>query len=401
MNEKNVWKSFAIGLQRLWSVFGLALLVLITLEAGVNLLLYANAKYNFRHINKDPHEFADGYKNAPWAHGVWAEEAVLQAKWQPYVYYRTEPFQGNYVRINSDGLRNTVNANDPSQKKIKIFLFGGSAMFGPGVRDEYTIPSCLARRLAHESHRNVEVVNFGQNGYVSTQELFSFLTETQAHNRPDIVIFYDGANEPYAALVNAKAGLSPFENARLKEFDLLGRFKKKALAENFISANIHNSALYGLAGRFHLLFHFHHAEAPPSSVAGSNKLAEAVASVYAFNISMADELSRKQKISSLFYLQPLLNTKKQRTPYEERVLKEWRQGCNCEQNGSDFFLQSYDRIRASRALSSLKNFHDISRLLDHYTGPLYTDGVHLTETGNEIVAKRIAKDVLPILKRLN
>ncbi|MBX3287562.1 MAG: SGNH/GDSL hydrolase family protein, partial [Actinobacteria bacterium] len=77
----------------------------------------------------------------------------------------------------------------------EVWMFGGSTMFGEGQRDEYTVPSWLAR-TAWADGVALHVTNFGQLGdplWIEVRRLEEALGTTD--DRPDLVVFYDGANE--------------------------------------------------------------------------------------------------------------------------------------------------------------------------------------------------------------
>ena len=95
---------------------------------------------------------ADEYYPVPpsYVDAVWFEDyrkefkAAVTFDWQPYLYWHTKPFVGRYINVNEDRTRKTdlfmAKITSPKKKK-KIFMFGGSTMWGWGVRDAYTIPS--------------------------------------------------------------------------------------------------------------------------------------------------------------------------------------------------------------------------------------------------------------------
>jgi lysophospholipase L1-like esterase len=80
-------------------------------------------------------------------------------------------------------------------KARKVWVFGGSTIFGIGTPDSATIPSYLSRELNAHSSDCVEVTNLGAEGYVTNQELILLLQQLKAGHRPDIAVFYDGVNE--------------------------------------------------------------------------------------------------------------------------------------------------------------------------------------------------------------
>jgi hypothetical protein len=85
----------------------------------------------------------------------------------------------------------------PSPDQRTIWMFGGSTMRGATDDDARTIPSVLAGLLnAGEARPRFAVLNFGENSFNSlleTRYLQKALIERPT--RPDLVLFYDGANE--------------------------------------------------------------------------------------------------------------------------------------------------------------------------------------------------------------
>ena len=75
---------------------------------------------------------------------------------------------------------------------------GGSAIWGIGARDDYTIPSNLSK-LLNAGTNNIRVSNYGIPGFTFLQEIIKLTLLLQDGHRPNYVVFYDGANDVYAA----------------------------------------------------------------------------------------------------------------------------------------------------------------------------------------------------------
>ena len=114
---------------------------------------------------------APAYTGADWAKGYWSEHGrASKAAWMPFVYARRRPFSGKHINIDENGRRRTWSPEAVPPDSPEIWVFGGSTVWGTGARDDYTIPSCIARNLA-EAGRPSRVVNLGESGWVSTQEI--------------------------------------------------------------------------------------------------------------------------------------------------------------------------------------------------------------------------------------
>jgi lysophospholipase L1-like esterase len=113
----------------------------------------------------------------------------------------------------------------------KVWMFGGSAVWGTGVDWSETVPSYLAKY-------GYDVTNYGETGYVSTQQLILLIQELKT-NIPDIVIFYDGFNDTYSAYQQGVAGLPMNEFNRSVEFNLSKKWLGAYLKAKF-RKEVHN-----------------------------------------------------------------------------------------------------------------------------------------------------------------
>ena len=97
------------------------------------------------------------------------------------------------ININNDGFRGSeINTKMPHD--YRIFVIGGSTVFGSGVADDnQTIPYEL-NKLFGKKFNNVEVINAGISSISSFEELFHF-KEKILQLDPDLVIIYDGVND--------------------------------------------------------------------------------------------------------------------------------------------------------------------------------------------------------------
>jgi lysophospholipase L1-like esterase len=89
-------------------------------------------------------------------------------------------------------------------------MFGGSTLWGHGSPDESTIPS-LVQSILGDTY---DVYNYGEDGFVSTQELNYLLYQLSLGNIPDVVIFYDGVNDGYAGAYSPAIPRDP-QNLRM------------------------------------------------------------------------------------------------------------------------------------------------------------------------------------------
>lgn len=378
-------RKFRQILSRLWAIIGVVLLGLVLMEGIARVL-----------APKPPEpdtlifQSAEGQPPAEEIQRQYFEDFVGSMgglSWQPYVYWGLQPFASQWVNVDADGFRKTWSPPATEHDALKIWMFGGSTLWGVGARDDFTIPSLLAKELNREGF-NVQVRNFAVVGYVSTQELLTLGAELRRGETPDIVLFYDGANDILSALFNQQAGLPLLEPLQ---------------AEPFWS-KIRRSGIYRLLR--HSVWRWS-GEAPfeaTLSAAEQQKLAQAVTEIYRGNVAVAQSLADSRGFDTLFFWQPLVFYKEKQTPFE--TLSEKRDsfvpigGFDCYMPGSlleDFYRQAYDAV--ANAMPADGSFVDIRDAGCEGTKQAFIDFCHTTEAANEVIALRIAAEVKPRLEK--
>jgi len=384
-----------------WIVLGIAVAMFVALEAAVSLGFYVRGFWhppaaNFR-IK------ADTYSDTEWASKYYKEieevEKGRTLRWQPYVYWRRTPRRGQYINIGSDGLRKTINVSisEGASPPIKVFMFGGSTMWGLGAGDDSTIPSIFAEEAKNKG-MNCEVVNFGQYAYVSTQEVIELMLQLQKGNIPDIVIFYDGVNDTFSGFQLSVPGLPHDEIRREKEFCLLERKELQTLAVQSAIRQLSTMRfLHGVLQKSGL--RPDNFQPVPleyeKAVADKGALAHAVAETYLNNIKLVQTLSRSYGFTSLFYWQPVIYTKQHLTEYERQSLD-----LDVHYPGmKEFYLDTYAALRKSSAeLDKSGAFHDISSIFSEVHEPIFVDFNHMGGKGNSFIARRMAEDFVSCLR---
>ncbi len=365
--KREIFLRVASVVRDLWLMMGITLLIFIALEVVVRVGFYvrdvvANGSFDF----VDESLRADVYRGQDWAVSYWREEAqsvqTTRSEWHPYVYFRRSPFHGKYINVDQSGIRNTWNKTPaPSPTQTRILMLGGSALWGTGVRDEFTIPSALAKKLAA---KNVDafVTNMGEGGYVSTQEVLTLMLELRKGNVPDRVIFYDGANDAFSAYQQGVAGIPQNEYNRAAEFNQL----------NWRGAILEKLSLYraltGLMARAR----------PPRSEQADLELASAVTETYAANLRMVEALSKTYGFTVVYFWQPVI--------YNKRNLSAWEQG-QFNRYGEARFFQQVDQLLKRKNISGTYfNFHELTDAFGDDPNTVFIDPFHISEAGNEHIA---------------
>jgi hypothetical protein len=386
-------------LKTAWLIAGITVLLFCLLEGGLSLAYRVKSHFR-RHAPSaiDDRIDADAYAGSPWVARFYAEDQRSSSThWMPYVYWRRRPFHGDYINVDANGIRLTTPAKPPqgeSRGPVRIFMLGGSTLWGTGVRDAFTIPSIVAREL-QKTAIAPDITNFGETGYVSTQEVITLLLRLRQGDIPDLVIFYDGVNDTYSAYQQRVAGLPQNEFKRVTEYLLAepGGFKRglSILLRPEVQELSTVRFLKGLLWRAGVW-----RDAQPgadsmsraSAAAVDESLAQEVLRSYRGNLEAVSALSEHYGFKCLFYWQPTIFQKRNLTTYE-RKRKGWLEPLE------PFFRRTDELMRQTPfAAKGGSQFHNLSLIFADVQEPVYIDWCHLGEAGNEIVAKRMVTDIL-------
>lgn len=324
-------------------------------------------------------------------------------RWQPFVYWRSKPYEGKWTSIDPSGLRRTaiasgspVDPNFAQQRPIRIFCFGGSTMWGTAARDLHTIPSELTA-IFRESGINVEITNFGQPGYTSTQELIALNLELQSGNIPDIVVFYDGFNDIGATLGNGRPGLAGDEFNRRSQEDLL---RRNSIVDDSWSLFVAHSSISRL-------FRPSPEEQLAKQMSETYRsgdpalLAKSIVQCYVANMKLADAICSAYSIPVVFFWQPLVFSKAIPGPNERVMVNE-------HPTTAEFYQTVYGVVQnlvldyaEDPLLSKLHYIGDTFDATEYVETDFFWDHCHVSEAGNSVIADRMASHLFPIIKSLS
>jgi len=366
-----------------WLIIGVTLLLILFLELTCAMI------YHLFLGKSGPvyYQYSESYKDNPWIHDYDQELFYsYNTSWRPYVYWRRPPFKGKYINIDEHCHRYTVPgevSGGNAARRLKIFMFGGSTLWGEGVRDQFTIPSLLGKDLA--AHQvGAEITNFGEVAYVNTQELIELVLQLERGNIPDVVIFYDGYNDVYAALQNQVAGFTQFEWKRELEYNISTRYN--SLRRVFLLNTLDRYYLGKIIKRLSNKLSY---QKPFSQK--SKTLKEDVVEVYLNNLKIITALGKAYGFVPLFYWQPVIYTKNNLTPFEKKFATEPL---------GDLYCQAQAVMQAKSQEFGPYHFFDISGLFADANYSIYLDFCHVNEDANRIIARRIAADLLQIINHV-
>jgi hypothetical protein len=297
------------------------------------------------------------------------------------------------VTVDPDGRRHTWQPLHLEAGAPLVAVAGGSAVWGMCVRDDETIPSWLARRLADTSTL-ARVENHAQIGWVTTQSLADLMLDLRGQRVPRVVVFYDGWNDIVAGLSEGEPGIPLNEANRRSEFNLL---KRVGQMRAYSLGNPMNSAMGRLAKTIRRRIF----KAPPLSViapgwrevfgadtseAKLDRVAHEVVRVYEWNVGTVELLAHAHGFHPLFYWQPDIVGKRVLFPTERATLAE-----------NPLMVRFARRVRAaveeSPALKANPDFRDLEAKFDGDEQEIFYDWCHVKSGANERVADEIADDV--------
>jgi hypothetical protein len=377
---------------------GLVLLGLVVLDAT------AIVVFSFRPAI-DHRAFADAYHGAAWTLEYFDELAKKNSRWQPYVYWVGAQHTSKYINVDSAGFRKTTgraNGRPDCKHPARIFMFGGSTMWGIGARDDETIASWVQKML-DARHLCAEVTNMGEDGYVSTQEVLLLAEQIRSGNVPDLAVFFDGYNDVFAAEYNNAPGLTYNEETRSREFNLWNSRRRlfAAAAAKFVLdtglAEMAKKLIVALApdsysevdGR---LVATGAAREDIKRLAKDDEFQQQVVRIYLLNKAFADALALRFGFRVLTYWQPSLLDKNQTSPFE-RLVED--QGYFPEEKAFDQAI-----CRRISTIAGQHGIHDMSGLFRDKPEPYYIDEIHVTGEGNRLIAAAMMNDITAALEQM-
>lgn len=303
--------------------------------------------------------------NRALARQIFQEYNSLTFQYEPFVGWKTRPFQGKTTTIGPDGLRETRQSSSNPSNVPTIRFFGGSTLWGEGADDEHTIPA-----LFESANPEYKVYNHGQLAYNSRQNLDALISLYEESKPSDIVVFYDGVND---AAFLCPSGIDvpghrlvPMFRKRLYtgEIELMKSGASKIFVDNILR----------------LVARFKHEDATRlyDCLSDPSK-AEAIADFMIKNWEMAHELVSGNGGRFIAILQPAAFVGNPRTDHLQ-----------FEPEFKKNFARVYELM--SKKLKS-RHYSWVYDLTDSFDGNeyIYIDFCHVSPNGNAIIARKLGE----------
>lgn len=155
--------------------------MLITAGLASSMFVFANLYFHFSYTQKSNNEVSS-QKLYPFSNRI------------VFANLRTMFPKKSILTTDNDGWRVPPwhQKHIPLTDNKKIFIFGGSTVYGWRVSDKATIPAFLDKAMAEDGYN---VINFGQLGIAFHDEIILLEEQLKKNVVPDLVIFYHGNNE--------------------------------------------------------------------------------------------------------------------------------------------------------------------------------------------------------------
>lgn len=298
----------------------------------------------------------------------------------PYHLWSRAPFSGKWTNINVNGDRVThYNADENTGAIKKIFMFGGSTLWGTGAPDWQTIPSYLAKFL-NENNPRCMVYNYGETGFVASQGLNKLITEIKKGNVPQLVIFYSGINDSGTGAVCLRALKTPSYHTFMERFE---KVFKKSKDANFLEI-LKSTYVYRAIDFFKKRL-FPDQEERWEKIVKEEDREKAIRKTVRYwlaNYNITSSIGKEYGFKVIFILQPnLYSGKKNLQDYEKAMLKGSQPTVNA----------TYKEIRKIVKERNFAGIYDLSDIFEKVSEPIYIDWPHIGPLGNYYVACEIAK----------
>jgi hypothetical protein len=324
------------------------------------------------------------YENKEWAREYWRENTAASSQFEftPYILWRKKPFSGRYVNVDADGNRRTVNP-DCSPKACRIWMFGGSSLWGAGAKDDETIPSILSKEYSR-SKGAVCITNFGEAGWVSTQGVIQLeIALKRTLSPPDLVLFYDGYTDAF----------SPYASGR-NDFPLGFEQLRDTVEENGQEAGLaylKATNTYRLIGvcMNKLLSIKAQGQTGSKPVNTVNLFAHMAADNYLKNLMLLQSLSDRYGFRYEAYWTPLLFLG------NRLFWAEHREMLHGDEQVSPGFSETLQKTHDLIFSAANPHVHDLTDIFDQTHEEVFVDlRGHTNPLGNRIVARRILETIV-------
>ena len=339
-------------------------------------------------------------ENFKYAVKIFEDYAAPRKSYYSFVGYRRDQYDGAAVTIGSDGFRNSINhrVND------SVWFFGGSTMWGTGSDDNRTIPSLFAKETGET------VLNLGESGYNSVQELVQLQLMLLRGNKPREVIFYDGVNDGYHfcqndsqdqirhAYTSRYASLVKDYNNAVRKFRRKDLIDFEGIYKKIMKFYLEPLAYFKSKNDFATLGSSQLSDAPFSSITVTKKylhcddldFAKRAANITINSWRAASALLKDQGIPVWYVLQPTAQVNSNEYKLDH-IINRKKQAIVNETDSYESYYKAlkYEFFASCEKFEDCSSFIDLSDLFTDINEYIFIDNCHVSPNGNSLVSSAL------------
>jgi lysophospholipase L1-like esterase len=275
------------------------------------------------------------------------------------------------ININSHGFRGPDFSEEKELGVFRIFLVGGSTVFGSASPDDTTISSFLQKKINNfDTGLKIEILNAGITSSYSYTE--KYLIENHLIKfQPDLIIIYSGGNDShnrFGTEYNTPVVLYDLTKTSSSFFEIV---KKIIYDVNYRTPFLVVEFYHGILNNF------------PVSESSKNQVQE----LWTTRMAEVCKTNNDIGVKTMIFVQPMLGSGNKQLFASEKIELEKV----IQQNKMNVTLEILNKISGS--LDKLEDVcdktSDFTMIFDNVAQPIYYDHLHTNYLGNEIIAEEI------------
>ena len=354
----------------------LMLILLTVIEISVRIIewIYPNCSFMDSDAMKDRSLFEQRQ--------ICFDQKNLKFHEEPMNRYYPPDQSSTTLNINSWGFRGQNMELEKSNNEFRIFVLGGSTVFGTGVFDDETIPALIEKNFSElDLNKDIVVINAGISGTNSFDEV-KYIKEKILAFEPDFLIIYDGWNDAWHREIILNTYFS--DNDKKIELNNQGTgvvsFFQNNIKFYHTPLYIYQTFFYDKDWRY---------EKPPKDYGEMESTTQKL-----WSSNWTEFCTSFNEIPTVIFLQPVLGTGgKIFSDGEKEILPKSQEDIETVRiiNGMRNSISEIDE--------SCTNAFDLTGIFDNTVEPVFYDKGHVNKFGNQIIANEIYQKILPIVER--
>jgi hypothetical protein len=325
------------------------------------------------------------------------EARMSWGKYAPYVVWKADTSLYYKEEVGPDGFRMTPGSVSVPEA-YRIFVLGGSTVWGVDAPDSATIPSRILGILSSRSDMPLDVRNMGQYGWVSTQEMLELILHIRNGDIPDLVILLDGMNDVAASYQSGIAGVHQNYPSIVAQLESDQHDESPDPIRQLVLGSNTYILLSQLVADAGIPLHDIEIINYESFDRAPDELSWEIAEVMLANYEVIRGLAEQWEFDVAFFIQPSVWTgAKSLTTSEMTLLNGGGGGSNLAVGADPSWIplleSSYAFLEASA--DTINDLFSLVGVFDGVDSTVFTDntGVHIIPDGNRMIAEEMVRQL--------